>query len=177
MAAFAYDDDATERSLTLPVPLAAPARSETRLRVPPAYGMEMAAAVGRVERVVTPEHRDIVTFLEAVTQATTVVEERIEDIGALHVTRTWLVACGEWLDAVTHSLTTAYGYAGDERRVALELVAEESSMRLLMRLERESAETATILKTLDATAARAAEDLAATMELADRMLHALAERR
>ena len=69
MAAFALDDDTelseptAEHSLTLPVPLAAPARSETRIRIPPAHGREMAGAVARVERVVASEDRDIVTFL------------------------------------------------------------------------------------------------------------------
>jgi hypothetical protein len=136
----------------------------------------MGANIARLTARIPLDERDVVPFLEAVVSATATVEERIEDIGAMPVTRAWLLACGEWLDAIATSLANAYEHPAPERRVALELVAEESSMRLLMRLERESLETVSMLRNLDGTAARAAQDLAAAIELADRMLHAIAER-
>lgn len=171
MADFAYDDDPTH---TVPVPLAP--RSEMRLRAPSSYAIEMAHAVALLDRALPPEERDVIAYLQAVQLATADVEERAEDLGAVHVTRAWLQACVEWLDGVTQTLSSAYAYAGDERRTALDLAAEESSMRLVMRLEREAAETVSVLRNLDANASRAAAELAATIDLADRMLRVVAAR-
>lgn len=48
-------------------------------------------------------------------------------------------------------------------------------MRLLMGIERAGAETVAVLRNLDGNAARAANELVARIDLADRILHARLE--
>ncbi len=136
----------------------------------------MALALQGVEETVrehgTRADTGIVTTLALVERAAADVEKWTRDLGCPHVTRTWLEACAEWMTGVASALACAFAYEGAQRRVALELAAEESSMRLLMGVEREGAETVAILRNLDGGAARAATELAARIDLADRMLHA-----
>ncbi|CAN5535811.1 hypothetical protein BH09MYX1_BH09MYX1_41150 [soil metagenome] len=171
MAHFAYDDDPTH---TVPIP--PPARSQTRLRVPIRYASEMGTDIAELAVAVAAEDRDVVTYLRAVRAAAADVAERAEDLGATHITRAWLQACVEWLGGVTSNLVAAFSYECDEREVAIELAAEESSMKLLMGLEREGIETVSFLRNLDSNAARAAADLVATIDVADRVLHELTVR-
>jgi hypothetical protein len=117
--------------------------------------------------------RGIVQWLRMVQRAAAEVEHRTRLLGADHVTKAWLEASLEWFLAVSGTLVSAFSYEGAERGVALELAAEESSMRLLMGLEREGSEATSVLRNLDGGAARAAAELVARIDLADRMLHAL----
>jgi len=169
MATFAYDFDegiAAE-------PRVGP-RSETRLRTPYGCTTEMAEAADAVELATRDgADRGIVLWLRMVQRAASDVEQRTRLLGADHVTKAWLEASLDWLSTVSGALVSAFSYEGAERHVALELAAEESSMRLMMGLEREGAEAASILRNLDSGAARAAAELAARIDLADRMLHAL----
>lgn len=170
MARFAYDDD----QATHTVPIVLKPRSETRIRVPFGYGREMGSAAADLAATSeTDELQQLMTYLRAVQRAAADVEARVEDLGASYVTRAWLTACVEWFAAVTSTLTAAFSYEGSERQVALELAAEESSMRLLMRLEREGSETVNVLRNLDGNAARAASELASMIDLTDRALHEL----
>lgn len=170
MARFAYDDD--QATHTVPVPLQP--RSETRIRVPFGYGREMGSAAAGLEAATKGDDvEQLLTYLRGVQLAAAQVEERVEHLGATYVTRAWLTACVEWFANVTGSLTAAFSYEGEERRVALELAAEESSMRLLMRLEREGSDTVNVLRNLDGQTARAASELVAMIDLTDRALHEL----
>jgi hypothetical protein len=115
----------------------------------------------------------IVMVLKLVERAAREVERWSIVLGAQHVCDAWLDSCGQWVSGVSATLVSAFSYGeGPERRVALELAAEESSMRLLMGLEREGRETVAVLRNLDSNAARAASELAARIEMADRILHA-----
>jgi hypothetical protein len=169
MATFAYDfDDA----VATPAPRVGP-RSETRLRTPYGCTAEMAEAADAVELATRDvADRGIVLWLRMVQRAAAEVEHRTRLLGADHVTKAWLEASLDWMLVVSGALVSAFSYEGTERRVALELAAEESSMRLLMGLEREGTEAASVLRNLDSGAARAAAELVARIDLADRMLHA-----
>lgn len=169
MATFAYDvDDAVPAT-----PRVAP-HSEMRLRTPHGCTAEMAEAANAVERAARDgADRSVVLWLRMVQRAATEVEQHTRQLGADHVTKAWLEASLEWFTTVSGALVSAFSYDGAERHVALELTAEESSMRLLMGLEREGTEAAAVLRNLDGNAARAAAELAACIDLADRMLHAL----
>lgn len=113
----------------------------------------------------------VVTVLKLVERGAREVERWSIALGAQHVCDAWLDSCGQWVAGVSATLVSALSYGdGPERRVALELAAEESSMRLLMGLEREGRETVAVLRNLDSKAARAASELAARIEMVDRML-------
>ena len=115
----------------------------------------------------------IVMVLKLIERATGDVERFATTLGAQHVCEAWLDSCSQWVAGVSATLVSAFSYApGPERRVALQLAAEESSMRLLMGLDREGRETVAVLRNLDRNAARAASELAARIDLADRILHA-----
>ena len=115
----------------------------------------------------------IVMVMQLIEQAAEDVERWAVTLGAQHVCDAWLEACRQWVAGVSATLVSAFSYdEGPERRVALELAAEESSMRLLMGLEREGKETVAVLRNLDGNAARAASELVARIDLADRILHA-----
>lgn len=170
MDTFAYDlDDALLTPAPRPV-----LQSQTRLRTPYGCTTEMAEAVDAVERASRDgTDRGVVLWLRLVQRAAADVEERTRLLGADHVTWVWLEASLDWMLVVSHTLVSALSYDGAERRVALELAAEESSMRLSMGLEREGREAASVLRNLDGGAASAATELGARIDLADRMLHAL----
>jgi hypothetical protein len=169
MATFAYDfDDAVPAA-----PRVAP-RSEMRLRTPYGCTTEMAEAANAVELAARDgADRSVVLWLRMVQRAAAELEQRTRLLGADHVTKAWLEASLDWFMTVSGALVSAFSYEGAERHVALELAAEESSMRLLMGLEREGTEAASVLRNLDGGTARAAGELAACIDLADRMLHAL----
>ena len=170
MTTFAYDFDDADGP---PTPRAA-LRSETRLRTPYGCTAEMAEAADAVELAARDRaDHGIVLWLRLVQRAASEVERRTRLLGADHVTKAWLEASLDWMLVVSGALVSAFSYDGAERRVALELAAEESSMRLLMGLEREGSEAVSVLRNLDGGAARAAAELVARVDLADRMLHAL----
>jgi hypothetical protein len=156
-------------------PTATP-RSETRLRTVLGCEADMALAVSSVETIIrrrgTSADNGNLTSLRMVERATTDLERWTRTLGAGHVTQPWLEKCTDWLTAVSETLQGAFSYEGKERHVSLQLAAEESSTRLLMGLEREGTEAVAILRNLDSGAARAAAELAARIDLADRMLHA-----
>jgi len=136
----------------------------------------MALAVSAVELAIqrhgSSADSGILTSLRMVERASSDLERWTRTLGAGHVTEAWLEKCGDWLTAVSETLQAAFSYEGAERQVALELAAEESSTRLLTGLEREGTEAVAILRNLDGNAARAAAELVARVDLADRMLHA-----
>lgn len=171
MATFAYDFD--NDATPTPAPRVSP-RSETRLRTPYGCTAEMAEAADAVDLGTRRgADRGIVQWLRMVQRAAAEVEHRTRLLGAEDVTKAWLEASREWFVAVSGTLVSAFSYEGAERSVALELAAEESSMRLLTGLEREGNEATSVLRNLDGGAARAAAELVARIDLADRMLHAL----
>jgi hypothetical protein len=153
-----------------------PPRSETRLRTVLGCEADMALAVSAIEVAIqrrgTSADNGILTSLRMVERATIDLERWTRTLGASHVTEPWLEKCTDWLTAVSETLQAALSYEGAERDMALELAAEESSTRLLMGLEREGTEAVAMLRNLDSGAARAAAELVARVDLADRMLHA-----
>ena len=115
----------------------------------------------------------IIMLLRQIEQGVGAVERCASGLGATYVCDAWLDSCEQWLAGLCGNLVSAFSYPeGPERRISLELAAEESSMRLLMGLEREGKETVAVLRNLDGSAARAASELVARIDLADRMLHA-----
>jgi hypothetical protein len=128
-----------------------------------------------LERVGGGTRGGLVEALKLIEQAAAEVERWSIVLGAQHICDTWLDSCGQWVTGVCATLVSAFSYVeGPERRVALELAAEESSMRLIMGLEREGKETVAMLRNLDGQAARAASELAARIDLADQLLHGAA---
>jgi hypothetical protein len=152
-------------------------QSEMRIRVAEGRGHEVAFTIHEVDLAVrengcTDDAR-LVMALRMVEEAAAMVEKWATTLGAQHVCDPWLDSCAQWVAGVGSTLVSAFTYDdGPERRVALALAAEESSMRLLMGVEREGTETVAMLKNLDGNAARAASELSTRIELADRMLHA-----
>ena len=147
------------------------------MRAAPGRQGEVTFSVEEVELAVQQaggqKEAGIVMVLKLVERAAREVERWSIVLGAQHVCDAWLDSCGQWVSGVSATLVSAFSYReGPERRVALELAAEESSMRLLMGLEREGRETVAVLRNLDSNAARAASELAARIEMADRILHA-----
>ena len=115
----------------------------------------------------------IVMVLRLIERASAELEGWAKLLGAQHVCDGWLDSCTQWVTGVGSTLVSAFSYEeGPERKIALALAAEESSMRLLMGVEREGTETIAVLRNLDRNAARAASELAARIDLADRILHA-----
>lgn len=168
MPPFAYDDD-PERAATPALP-----RSQFRIRVAPRHASALARLLDAFAGSITqPSDRDVVLPLHALVLAAAELEEKVTDLGATHVTRAWMRALVDWMNAMTADLSSAFRYRGQERAAALALVAEESSMRLDTELSREAAETASVLRNLDRNAADAANELAAAIELADRCLATL----
>lgn len=152
-------------------------QSGTRIRTVFGCGTEMALMLDALESAIkvqrsTEQVRNIVPWLRLVEVATSDVERWSRVLGATHVTDSWLEACTDWMTIISETLVSALSYSGSERRVALELAAEESSMRLVTQLEREGGDAVAVLRNLDGNAARAANELVARMDLADRMLRA-----
>jgi hypothetical protein len=152
-------------------------QSEMRLRVTVGRAADVALAVHEVDFAVHErggaDDAGIVMVLKLIERACTELERWSTVLGAQHVCDPWLDACAQWVSGVGATLVSAFSYdEGPERRVALELAAEESSMRLLMGIERAGAETVAVLRNLDGNAARAANELVARIDLADRILHA-----
>ena len=175
MAGLAYDSEhPVDEELATP----SRPRSETRIRTHYGCSSEMAHTVESLDAWLRSRadrgDAGIVTWLRMVQIAAADVERWSRALGAHHVTESWLEALVDWMSGVSDTLTSAYAYEGAQRRMALELVAEESSMRLMMRLEREGAEAVAMLRVLDRNASHAASELVARVDLADRMLHALA---
>ncbi len=141
---------------------------------------DVALAVYEVDLAVrergTTSDDGIVMVLRLIERASAELEHWSTTLGAQHVCDTWLDACAQWVMGVGATLVSAFSYEdGPERRVGLQLAAEESAMRLLMGLDRQGSETIAMLKNLDGNAARAASELASRLELADRILHARLE--
>jgi len=151
-------------------------QSEMRLRVVGRAG-DVALAVYEVDFAVRERgganDAGIVMALKLIEQACADLDRWATTLGAQHVCDPWLDACAQWVSGVGATLVSAFSYdEGPERRIALELAAEESSMRLLMGVERAGSETVAVLRNLDGNAARAASELVARIDLADRILHA-----
>jgi len=152
-------------------------RSQTRLRVVRGRASDVALCVHEVDLAVhergTSDDGGIVMAMRLVERACSDLDRWSIMLGAQHVCDAWLDSCAQWVAGVGSTLVSAFSYAeGPERRIALALAAEESSMRLLMGMEREGKETIAVLKNLDGNAARAATELSARIELADRILQA-----
>ncbi len=165
MPNFAYDR-ASERP-----------QSEMRLRVADGRNHEVELTLHEVDLAIrengSTADAGLVMALRLVENAASDVERWAETLGAQHVCDPWLDSCAQWIAGVGATLVSAFMYEeGPERRVALALAAEESSMRLLMGIEREGVETVAMLRNLDGNAARAASELAERLGLADRVLHA-----
>ena len=148
-----------------------------RLRVAHGRGHEVALTIHEVDLAVRERgsagDAGLVMALRMIEGAAADVERWAETLGAQHVCDPWLDSCAQWIAGVGSTLVSAFSYDdGPERRVALALAAEESSMRLLMGVEREGSETVAMLRNLDGNAARAANELALRIDLADRVLHA-----
>ena len=153
--------------------------SEMRLRVSGGRNQDVSWTIHEVDLAVRerggPDDASIVMALRMIESACGEVERWAETLGAQHVVDPWLDSCAQWIAGIGETLVSAFTYReGRERRIALALASEESSMRLLMGVEREGAETVAILKNLDGNAARVAHDLVRRIELADRILRARA---
>ncbi len=151
-------------------------RSETRIRVSGRHG-DIAFAVQEVDWAVrergSQDDAGIVMALNLIERGVAEVESRVITLGAQHVADPWLDKCAQWVAGVSATLVSAFSYDDDrERYIGFELAAEESSMRLLMGIEREGSETVSMLRNLDCNAARAASELVARIDLADRILRA-----
>lgn len=138
---------------------------------------DVADAVHEVDAVVrergSSADAGIVMVLRLIERACDEVERWATTLGAQHVCDGWLDSCAHWVTGVSATLVSAFAYDdGPERRTTMALAAEESSMRLLMGIDREGNETVAMLRNLDGNAARAASELVARIELADRILHA-----
>jgi len=163
-------------------PASAPAhpKSETRLRVAVGRVGDVSLAVYEVDLAVRERGAStddgVVMALRLIERAFAEVDHWSATLGAQHVCDAWLDACAQWVMGVGSTLVSAFGYdEGPERRIALQLAAEESAMRLLMGLDRQGSETISMLKNLDGNASRSASELAMRIELADRILHARLE--
>jgi len=120
----------------------------------------------------SPGDAGLVMVLQLIETACGELEDWVKMLGAQHVCDAWLDSCAQWVAGVGSTLVSAFSYEdGAERQVSLALAAEESAMRRLMGLDREGAETIAVLRNLDGKAARAATELAARIDLADRLLH------
>jgi hypothetical protein len=155
-------------------------KSETRLRVAVGRAGDVSLAVYEVDLAVRERGASgddgVVMVMRLIERASAELEHWSTTLGAQHVCDAWLDACAQWVLGVGSTLVSAFSYdEGPERHVALQLAAEESAMRLLMGLDRQGQETIAMLKNLDGNAARAATELAARIELADRILHARLE--
>jgi len=153
--------------------------SEMRLRVSGGRNHDLSLTIHEVDVAVrergAPDDASIVMALRMIESGCSEVERWAETLGAQHVVDPWLDSCAQWISGVGETLVSAFNYQdGRERRIALALAAEESSMRMIMGVEREGAETVAMLKNLDGNAARAAHDLVRRVELADRILRARA---
>jgi len=153
--------------------------SEMRLRVSGGRNHDLSLTIHEVDVAVRerggPDDASIVMALRMIESGCSEVERWAETLGAQHVVDPWLDSCAQWISGVGETLVSAFNYQdGRERRIALALAAEESSMRMIMGVEREGAETVAMLKNLDGNAARAAHDLVRRVELADRILRARA---
>jgi hypothetical protein len=151
--------------------------SEMRLRVADGRNHDVSLTIHEVDLAIRerggPDDAGIVMALRMIERACTDVERWGETLGAQHVVDPWLDSCAQWIAGIGSTLVSAFSYDdGRERRIALALAAEESSMRLLMGIDREGSETVAMLKNLDGNAARAANELAARIGLADRILAA-----
>lgn len=153
--------------------------SEMRLRVSGGRNHDVSLTIHEVDLAVRErggaDDATLVMALRMIESGSREVERWAETLGAQHVVDPWLDSCAQWVAGVGSTLVSAFSYDdGRERRIALALASEESSMRLLMGVEREGAETVAMLKNLDGNAARAAQDLVSRIELADRILRARA---
>lgn len=153
--------------------------SEMRLRASGGRNHDVSLTIHEVDIAVRerggPDDASIVMALRMIESGCGEVERWAETLGAQHVVDPWLDSCAQWISGIGSTLVSAFGYGdGRERRIALSLASEESSMRLLMGVEREGAETVAMLKNLDGNAARVAHDLVCRIELADRILRARA---
>ncbi len=168
MPHFAWDQNYSNRPLG--------PQSETRMRIA-GRGGDVSFAVQEVDLAVR-EHggsddAGIVMVLKLIERAAAEVDRWSVMLGAQHVCDPWLDSCAQWVNGVGSTLVSAFSYdEGPERQTALALAAEESSMRLLMGVEREGNETVAVLRNLDGNAARAASELVARIDLADRILRA-----
>ncbi len=172
---FAWKKNSARPSSAPPHP-----KSETRLRVAVGRVGDVSLAVYEVDLAVrergTADDDGLVMVMRLIERATAELDHWVTTLGAQHVCDAWLDACAQWVMGVGSTLVSAFSYdQGPERRVGLSLAAEESAMRLLMGLDRQGTETIAMLKNLDSNAARAAGELAARIELADRILHARLE--
>jgi hypothetical protein len=150
-----------------------------RLRVSEGRNHDVSLTIHEVDLAVRerggPDDARIVMALRMIESGCSEVEHWAESLGAQHVVDPWLDSCAQWIAGIGSTLVSAFTYEdGRERRIALALASEESSMRLLMGVEREGAETVAMLKNLDGNAARVANDLVGRIELADRILRARA---
>ncbi|HEY1958775.1 MAG TPA: hypothetical protein VGH28_24340 [Polyangiaceae bacterium] len=147
------------------------------MRVATGRASEVSLSVHEVDVAVheggTADDAGIVMVMRLIERASADLDRWSVTLGAQHVCDGWLDSCAQWVAGVGGTLVSAFSYGdGPERKIALALAAEESSMRLLMGMEREGKETISVLKNLDGNAARAAGELAARIELADRILQA-----
>jgi hypothetical protein len=138
---------------------------------------DVAFAVHEVDIAVkergSTDDAGIVMVFKLIERGCAELDRWAETLGAQHICDPWLDSCAQWVTGVGSTLVSAFSYGeGPERRVALELAAEESSMRLLMGVERGGNETVAVLRNLDGNAARAASELVARIDLADRILRA-----
>ena len=152
-------------------------RSQTRMKVASGRVGDVSLALDEVQYAVrtrgTPDDAGILMALRLVEGACADLERWSTTLGAQHVCDAWLDSCAKWASGIGETLVSAFSYDdGPERRIALALAAEESSMRLLMGVEREGKETIAMLKNLDRNAAESARELASRIELADRILQA-----
>jgi hypothetical protein len=151
--------------------------SEMRLRVAQGRGHDVSLTIHEVDVAVRErggvDDAGIVMALRMIENGCSDVERWAETLGAQHVCDPWLDSCAQWVAGIGSTLVSAFSYDdGRERHIALSLASEESAMRLLMGVEREGLETIAMLKNLDGNAARAASELVARIELADRILRA-----
>ena len=152
-------------------------RSQTRMKIASERVGDVSLALDEIQYAVrtrdTPDDAGILMALRLVEGACADLERWAITLGAQHVCDAWLDSCAKWASGIGETLVSAFSYDdGPERRIALALAAEESSMRLLMGVEREGKETTAMLKNLDRNAAESARELASRIELADRILQA-----
>ncbi len=154
--------------------------SEVRLRPKTGRDGDLSLTLYEIDLAIhehgAPGDEEIAWAMRAVEEARALLDQWVVALGAQHVCAEWLETCADWIGGVGATIVSAFCWypGGKERKLALELAAEESTMRISMGIEREGMETVSVLRNLDGNAARAAFELTARIDLADRVLRARA---
>lgn len=153
------------------------------LRIRPGQSLprmsDLDASIDAVEARVlsTRDDRRLVAVLRWVQQSLTDAESASVLGGSAPATMEMLESITSWGLAVSAAIASALAYRTPaQRRTAMALAAEESAMRIVMSVEPARIEAAAAARGVEGddgiSLRRALADLAARVEVADRMLHA-----